>query len=309
MPRSRARSTASRPRKNGPGNDLRYDYPRLCYFEDGIRDVARVNKECPHCHAYSFGWRELLTLGSFSYKRCKNCHKLVRNSGWRQLLAPCAIISIIGAAIRLWGFIAPEKEVFIIPVVVIVLPLVLVLIAKPVKAEGPQADLSPFTPDPDNDKAILIQGWNEDELRQILDDFVEEDLSAFAAFRIEIKKRLENSFALTFPEDVHPVEFLSLINYLAYPINFDPAGRSIIVAGKTTLNSDFDNLPKSLAGKKALLYLPENDEDYDVVCLQTESGVTLARSFNEGIWRKVKDARPSSEVKSLTWQDVDTTKS
>jgi hypothetical protein len=225
----------------------------------------------------------------------------VRNSGWRQLLAPLAIISIILAAIPLLEFIPSGKEVFLLPVAVIVLPLVLVLLAKPVKSEDPQTDLSPFTPDPYNDKAILIQGWNEDELRMILNDFVEEDLSAFPAFRIEIQMRLENSFALTFPEDIHPSEFASLINYLAYPLNFDPAGRSIVVAGETTLNSDFDGLPKSLEGKKALLYLPDNDEDYDVVYLQTESGATLARSFNEGVWRKVQNARLSNAVKSLTW--------
>lgn len=257
-------------------------------------------KNCPHCNEETFGWRELVTLDSFTPEKCKNCHKLVRNSGWRQLLAPLTIISIILAAIPLLEFLPSDKAVYLIPVAVIVLPLVLVLIAKPVKAEDPQTDISPFTPDPENDKAILVQGWNEDELSKILHDFVDEDLSAFAAFRIELQKRLENSFALTFPEDVHPAEFLSLINYLAYPINFDPAGRSIIVAGKTTLNSDFDGLPKSLERKKAILYIPENDEDYDVVYLQTESGETLAKSFNEGAWRKVKDARLSSAVMSLT---------
>ena len=260
-----------------------------------------MNKECPHCHAKSFGWRELITLDSFTPEKCKNCHKLVRNSGWRQLLVPLAIISILLAALALSEFLPSDKTVFLIPIAMIVLPMALVLIAKPVKAGDPQADLSPFTPDPNNDKTILIQGWNEDELRQILEDFVEEDLSAFAAFRIEIEKRFENSFALTFPEDVHPAEFLSLINYLAYPINFDPAGRSIVVAGKTTLNSDFDGLPKSLEGKKALLYLPENDEDYDVVFLQTDSGVTLVNSLNERVWRKVNDARLSSAVRSLNW--------
>ena len=260
-----------------------------------------MNKECPHCHANSFGWRELVTLACFTPAECKSCHKLVRNSGWRQLLAPLAIISIILAAIPLSEFLPSDKTVFLIPFALIVLPMALVLIAKPVKVGDPPADLSPFTPDPNNDKAILIQGWNEDELRQILDDFVEEDLTAFAAFRIEIEKRLESSFALRFPEDVHPAEFLSLINYLAYPINFDPAGRSIIIAGKTTLNSDFDGLPKSLEGKKALLYLPENDEDYDVVFLQTDSGVVLANSFNEGVWRKVHDARLSSALMSLNW--------
>lgn len=260
-----------------------------------------MNKECPHCHANSFGWRELLTLSSFTPEECQNCHRLVRNSGWRQLLAPLAIISIFLTAIPLLEFLPSDKAVFLLPLAVIVMPLVLVLIAKPVKAEDLQVDLSPFTPDPNNDKAILIQGWNEDELRQILDDFVEEDLSAFAAFRIEIEKRLDSSFALTFPEDVHPAEFLSLINYLAYPINFDPAGRAILVAGQTTLTSDFDGLPQAFAGKKALLYLPEHDEDYDVVFMQTESGVALAKSFNEGVWRKVHDARLSRALMSLNW--------
>ena len=177
----------------------------------------------------------------------------------------------------------------------------MVLTAKPVKAESEPTDLSPFTPDPNNDKTILIQGWSEEELRRILDDFVEEDLTAFVAFRIELEKRLENSFVLTFPEDIHPAEFVSLINYLAYPFSFDADGRAIIVAGKTTLNSDFDGLVKSLEGKKAILYLPQNDENHDEVYLHTKSGMTLAKSFNKGVWRKVKDPRLSNAVESLTW--------
>ena len=258
-----------------------------------------MTKRCPHCNEETFAWRELLTLDAFSPESCKSCHKFVRNSGWRQLLAPLAIISLILAALPFLDVIPAGKGALLIPVGVIFLPLVLVLIAKPVKAEVPQTDRSPFTPDPDNDKAILIQGWNEDELRKILDDFVEQDLSAFSAFRIEIQKRFENSFALTFPEDIHPAEFVSLLNYLAYPVDFDLADRSIVVAGRTTLNSDFDGLPKSIERKGALLYIPENDEDYDVVYLQTESGASFAKFFNEGVWRQVNDPRLSSAVKSL----------
>jgi hypothetical protein len=258
-----------------------------------------MTKECPHCHENSFGWRELIFLDSFTPEQCKNCHQLVRNSGWRQVLAPLSIISIVMAAIWLSNFIPADKGVFLLPIVVILVPLALVLIAKPVQPDVPLLDPSPFTPNPDNDKSILIQGWNEDELRQILADFVEEDISIFAAFRIELEQRLGNSFALTFPEDVHPSEFLSLINYLAYPINFDPAGRCITVAGKTTLNSDFDGLPKSIEGAKAILYLPENDEDYDVVYLQTESGASFAKSFDEGVWRRTREARLSSAARLL----------
>ena len=258
-------------------------------------------KNCPHCNEETFGWRELITLDSFTVEECKNCHQFVRNSGWRQLLAPLAILAMILAALSLLQFIPSDMAVFLIPLAVVVLPLVLVLIAKPVKADNPQTDLSAFTPDPNNDKAILIEGWSEDELRRILDDFVEQDLKAFAAFRIQIEERLENSFVLIFPEDIHPAEFVSLINYLAYPIHFDAAGRAIVVAGKTTLNADFDGLPKSLAGKKAILYIPDNDEDHDVVYLQTESSMTLAKSFNEVAWRMVKDPRLPNTIQSLAW--------
>lgn len=256
-------------------------------------------RKCPHCNEESFGWRELITLDSFTVTECRNCHQLVRNSGWRQLLALLAIIAMILVALPLLRFIPADKEVFLLPVAVVLLPLVLVLIAKPVKAENPPNDLPAFTPDPNNDKTILIEGRNEDELRRILDDFVDQDFTAFAAFRIEIEPRLENSFVLTFPEDIHPAEFVSLINYLAYPIGVEARDRAIVVAGKTTLNADFDGLPKSIAGQKAIFYIPDNDEDHDVVYLLIESSMTLAKSFNEVAWRTVKDPRLPNTLGSL----------
>jgi hypothetical protein len=258
-----------------------------------------MHKNCPHCNEETLGWRELILLNSFSPVRCENCHEWILASGGRQLLGVLTFVTILVATTPLWQYIPGETSVLLVPFAVILFTAAMVLTAKPVKAEAHQTDPSPFTPDPNNDKTILIQGWSEDELHQILDDFVEEDLVVFAAFRIEIETRLDNCLVLTFPEDIHPAEFVSLINYLAYPINLDPAGQVVIVAGKTTLNSDFDGLPQIHAGKKALLYLPDDDTDHDVIFLQTESGVTLARSFSDGIWRRVNDARLSSMVKSL----------
>jgi hypothetical protein len=260
-----------------------------------------MHKNCPHCNEETLGWRELIFLDSFFAVQCENCHEWVLASGWRQLLGVLVFITILVATMPLWPYIPGEKSVLIIPFAVALFATAMVLTAKPVKAQARQTDPSPFTPDPNNDKMILIQGWREAELGQILDDFVEEDLTAFAAFRIALETRFENSFALTFPEDIHPAEFISLINYLAYPINFGLNEREIVVAGKTTLNSDFDGLAKSLEGKKAILYLPQNDEDHDVVYLHTESGMTLAKSFNEGAWRTVKDPRLPSAVESLAW--------
>jgi hypothetical protein len=240
---------------------------------------------------------DLFALDYFHPSECRNCGGLVRNSGWNQFLGPATMMAWFLVVVLGFRFLS---EWLVLTILLVTMPLPKLIFAKPVKVESPLPDGPSFAPDPNNDKTILIQGWHEDELRKILDDFVEQDLSAFAAFRIEIEKRFEELFELTFPEDVHPREFLALINYLAYPIDFDLA-RSIVVAGKATLNSDFDGLAKSLEGKKALFYLPENDDDYLVVYMQTESGVTLARSFSDGLWRTVKDSRLSNVVKSLAW--------
>ena len=257
-------------------------------------------KECPHCHENSFGIRELLVLDYFSVNECEACGQLVRNDGFRQLLTLPAILMALFLGIVLFSLAPTPLQPFGLLLIIVLVLLPVVLLAKPVIAKYPKAEVTPFTPDLENDKMIMVKGWNEAELCEILDDF-EEDVSASPRYKIDIHKGHQDLHRLTFPEDIPPSEYASLINYLAYPINFGLTGRSIIVAGKTTLNSDFQGMPDSLVGKKGILYLPENDEDYDVVYLQTETGATLANSLGEGVWRNVSDARLPSEVKMLTW--------
>ena len=115
-------------------------------------------------------------------------------------------------------------------------------------------------------------------------------------------KQHENYYRLNFPEDIHPSLFASLINYLLYPIEIEIPGRSITVAGKTTLNSAFEGIFESLIGEKAVLYVPEADQDHDVVYLQTESGANFANVFSESIWRPVPQTRMPVDVKKLALQ-------
>jgi hypothetical protein len=167
-------------------------------------------------------------------------------------------------------------------------------------AGSESATIPNFTPNPENDKVILVQGWNEAEIRKIIHDFTETYKSdGYPAYTIEPHKQSENLYRLTLPQDIHPQLFTFLVNYLAYPFNLDLRNRSLIVGGKTTLSSGFEGIDSSLVGKKAILYLPENDQDHDVVYLQTESGINLANSFTELRWRRVNDARLSSGVKNL----------
>lgn len=256
-------------------------------------------KECPHCHEDSFGVRELFSLDYFGADECKACGKLVRNDGFRQLLTLPTILLALFLGFVIFSLIPSPFEPVGVLLVLFLVALPIVLLAKPVKADDPEAELTPFIPDFENDKVIMVSGWNEEELRKILDDFVEEDASAAHECRIDINQRSQNFQRLTFPEDIHPSEFACLVNYLNYPMNPGLVERSIIVAGKTTLNSDFQDIPLSLEGKKAILYVPENDQDYDVVYMQTETGATFAKSMSEQAWRHVKDPRLSSDVKML----------
>jgi hypothetical protein len=84
-----------------------------------------------------------------------------------------------------------------------------------------------------------------------------------------------------------------------YPFDLDFKSRYVIVGGKTTLSAEFEGVDSSLVGKKAILYIPQDDQDHIVVYMQTESGISLANSFTEIKWRRVNDARLSSEVRNL----------
>ena len=156
-----------------------------------------------------------------------------------------------------------------------------------------------FTPNLENDKSILVKGWNETEIQQIIRDFIEAyENDGYPAYTIEPQKQFENLYRLKFPQDIHPRLFTFLVNYIAYPFDLDLEKRSIVVGGKSTLSSDFEIDP-ALVGKKAIFYIPERDEERTVVYMQTESGDTLANSFTEMGWKRVEVPRLPNEVKNL----------
>ena len=155
-------------------------------------------------------------------------------------------------------------------------------------------------PNSENDKVILVKGWDESEIKKIIRDFIQTyERNGYPAYTIEHHKESGNLYRLTFPQDIHPRLFTFLVNYLAYPFDLDLKNRSIIVGGRTTLSPGFDQIDSQFVGKNAILYIPENDRERSVVYLRTESGVTLANSFTELKWKRVNDARLSYEVKNL----------
>jgi len=264
------------------------------------QDAFEMWKACPYCREYSFDERALLDLSYFTPTECKSCGMLVRNDGLRLLLlAPAIVTGLISGALIL--FVVPAWLTPVAWVLLVTLGIIpLILLPRPVKADQPEFDLTPFEPDANNDKVIIVYGWNEDELLTILDGFAAEDRPGAPVYRIEMRQQREDCYRLTFPEDIHPFLFTTLVNYLLYPIELGIGDRSISVAGKTTLTRAFEGIPESLWGQRAVLYVPEDDQDHDVVYLQTESGLNLAYSFLEETgWRPVKNARLSLDVKRV----------
>lgn len=259
-----------------------------------------MNQQCPHCGVDDFRLWDLckLTLAYSTPSECRNCGGLVRNSGRGQFLTLLTTALLIVVDFVFLSPLVPEW--IVLASLMALIPLPTLLFAKPVEAEISNADLQPFAPDPDNDKVIIVSGWNQDELSKALDDFTGQNMSGRPT-RIAIHERFENLYYLTFPEDISVFNFVAMVNYLNYPIDIGSPERKIAVAGKTTLDSAFAHLPDSCRGESAIFYVPDNDEDYDLVHMQSETGVTFAISFNQGRgWRRVDDPRLPAQVKALT---------
>src|SRR5439155_17408234 len=73
--------------------------------------------------------------------------------------------------------------------------LPILLFAKPVRAEVPKGDLPPFIADPNNDKAVTVSGWNEEELGKALDDFTAHDTSGSRSEERRVGKECRSGWA------------------------------------------------------------------------------------------------------------------
>ena len=188
----------------------------------------------------------------------------------------------------------------LVAVILVVLTAVACLSFRGKGVSTESASVPGFTPNPMNDKVILVKGWNETEIQKIISDFTETYKNdGYQPYTIEVYNKEENLFRLSFPKDIHPRLFTFLVNYIAYPFDLDLKNRTVVVGAKTTLSAEFDGLDSSFVGKRAILYIPQDDQDHDVVYLQTDSGMNLANSFTEIKWKRVNDARLSSEVRNL----------
>lgn len=155
---------------------------------------------------------------------------------------------------------------------------------------------APFVPDHQNDKALIVYGWSEGEVRKILDDFaVLYELGGSINFRVRAEG---NGLRVVFPDDIEPGLFAFLINYVRYPKDLEPGERRVESIGLSTLSPAFALPTPTLAGRRAVIYVPVDDTEFDRVFI-TVDGRTYENSFAASCWRSVVDARMSAEVAAI----------
>src|ERR1700722_13274394 len=93
--------------------------------------------------------------------------------------------------------------------------------------------IPPFTPRTDNDKVIVVQGWNEEELKKILKKFKETyERDGYPSWQFALSKINDTRLRIIFPLDIHPRLLVFLVNYLHYPFDFDLKNRAILAIAK-----------------------------------------------------------------------------
>ena len=186
----------------------------------------------------------------------------------------------------------------VVPVGVVVLLAVGGLLVWLLRSRGYTPAERPFTPNPGNDTVVMCTGWDEQELSKILSDFTrmyQDRLSAGHPFRVESHT---DQLEIRFPHDIQPTVLSFLVNYLQYPKGFDLAGRHIAAVGTVTLTDAFPLPSGDYVGKKARIYVPSNDREYDEVYVAVGSEY-FEQSFTNMVWKITTDPRIPDDVRKL----------
>jgi hypothetical protein len=156
----------------------------------------------------------------------------------------------------------------------------------------PQSTTAQYVPNPQNDKTLIVYGWSSDEIKKILSDFA-------ATYKVQGFKYLlrteDQPLRVVFPDDIESALFSFLVNYVQYPIGFDFKHRSIVSTGTVTLTPDFGLPSLALSGKRALFYVPTNDNEYDLVYVRVGEN-TYENSFAGNCWQPKEDARMPAQA-------------
>lgn len=188
----------------------------------------------------------------------------------------------------------------------LILPIVLAVIAwillrRPGIGGGTSSARPQWVPDPANEASVSVRGWERGELDRIIADFRTDYADdGYPAYSIAVTTTADGlQHELSFPEDIHPLLFVYLVNFLHYPFEDGLSGRTVQVVGRSSVTDVLVGVGPELYGGRAILYVPTKDDGHDTVVLEVESGEIFALSLSESRWRKTVDVRRPAYIAEM----------
>lgn len=143
-------------------------------------------------------------------------------------------------------------------------------ISRPSEAEKP-------TIERENDKIILVSNASHEVIKNVLTAFCNMyNKDSFAALP-RLWQLSSTAFAITFPYDIDFITYCFLVNFLDYPT--DIKWNAHVRAWATTKHGD-DWIPTESINKKMMLFIAEDDKEYDNVFATTEDNVGYKIGFS-----------------------------
>lgn len=130
-----------------------------------------------------------------------------------------------------------------------------------------------------SDKLIIITNIDIDDLRSIITLYAWNYEDENIIDNLLVVKISENEFTITFAHDINFEAYCYFINYLKYPeeVKCKP---TILAWTKTNSTDEF--VPERALNKLVMLYIPEEDDEYDNVFLTTEDNIGYKIFFEYG---------------------------
>jgi hypothetical protein len=154
----------------------------------------------------------------------------------------------------------------------------------------------------ENDKLIVIRNVNQEDVKKALTAFCNiYNKDSFVALP-RLVTLSSDSFAIIFPYDTDFATFCFAVNYVKYPI--DIKWQSQVTAWVTTKEGD-DWITDKSKNKKVMLFLSDDDKEYDNVFMTTQDNIGYKLGFAAGEEKQLLQTpkkiykAPTIQIKSL----------
>ena len=151
-----------------------------------------------------------------------------------------------------------------------------------------------------HDFSLLALGWSGQELERILSDYCAKYGLPRDTFMIE--RSDHDPVQVRSHSGIHASHVFTLVNYIHYPEGFDPTDRDVCAVAAVKLSRATGLPPGAATGETVWVYVPAEDQDYDLTFVQRASGQTYRVSFTNFAWVAVENPRLNPAIRQLIGQ-------